>query len=430
MRQLRPSPASAFLEEVDLSELARKYGTPLYVYSRAAIEESWQEWRAALRALPTPEGTSAGGRAQLSYAVKANSNLSIIRLFADLDAGFDIVSGGELTRVLAAGGDAGRVVFSGVGKTRDELRQACRHAIACINLESEFEYHDLCALIEEQAPNTAIKVAVRLNPGVTAGGHDYISTGSEDSKFGLALEAAIALAKQASGHAHLRFAGIVSHIGSEIRSAEPYTRALDLQLEAVSRLAREGIATPVIGIGGGQGLEGASREELCRALADHLSEGADGQPPPLLAFEPGRSLIAKAGLLLTEALGVKRQQSRSYIVVDAAMNDYIRPALYGAQVKIINVNNAEGEGPEADVVGPICESGDFLVRGAKIPAKAGDILALLDVGAYGMSMSSNYNSRPRAAEVLVEGDKARLIRPREDINGLISAEAGCLVRPG
>ncbi len=401
--------------KVSLERLAREHGTPLYVYSADQIAERFALFESAL----------AGREHLICYAVKANSALAILKLLASLGAGFDIVSGGELERVLKAAPEAaGRVVFSGVGKTAAEIDAALRANVLVFNVESEAEL----ALLAGRARKIGkrARFSLRMNPDVFADTHPYISTGMREHKFGIDIRRAPEIYKRAAKNRWLEAHGASVHIGSQIRSSEPFGAAIERVSKLVSRLKREGIALKAIDAGGGLGIDyydqafdaAAKVNEYAQALEAALGD-FDGQ----LLIEPGRFLVAQAGALVTRVLYVKKNGKKTFVVTDAAMNDLIRPALYQAHHEIVPVRSRSGKPRTVDVVGPVCETGDFFARDRKLrPLEAGDLLALLDAGAYGMAQSSNYNSRPRAAEVLVEGAKARLIRRRETTADQLAAE--------
>jgi diaminopimelate decarboxylase len=404
-------------EQVPLDTIAERFGTPTWVYSRGAIEQAWQEFAQAC----------AGRRALVCYAIKANSNLAILELLARHGAGFDIVSGGELARVLAAGGDPGRVVFSGVGKTEAEMRQALAAGVRCFNVESESELVRLDAVAG--AMGRTAPVSLRVNPDVDAGTHPYISTGLRENKFGIAHDRALAAYRQAASLPNLRIAGIDCHIGSQITELAPFLAALDRLLDLVDALAAEGIALHHLDLGGGLGI--AYRDETPPARAAMLGamfERIDawarehGREVPEVMFEFGRSMVGNAGVLLTRVEVLKHNGARRFAVVDAAMNDLMRPALYEAWHEIVPVAPSPAEALEYDVVGPVCESGDWLGRGRRLAIREGDLLAILSAGAYGMSMSSNYNTRPRGAEVMVDGETVHLVREREPLASLFAGE--------
>ena len=401
---------------VSLEALAKRFGTPLYVYSADQISERLGMFQKALEKREP----------LICYAVKANSSLAILKMLASQGAGFDIVSGGELERVLAAAPEAvGRVVFSGVGKTAAEIDAGLKAGILQFNVESEAEL----ALLAERAQRLKIRAAfaLRVNPDVFADTHPYISTGLREHKFGIDISNARNLYKSATGNRWLDAYGISVHIGSQIRSAEPFGAAIARVNKLVRQLRSERIVLQAIDAGGGLGVDyhdgafdaQAKAEEYADALNRALGD-FDGR----LLIEPGRFLVAQAGALLARVLYVKRNGKKTFVIVDAAMNDLIRPALYQAHHEIVPVQPRAGRERVVDVVGPVCESGDFFARDRKLgPVEPGDLVALLDAGAYGMVQSSNYNSRPRAAEVLVEGAKARLIRRRETMADLLATEA-------
>ncbi|ENO88481.1 diaminopimelate decarboxylase [Thauera linaloolentis] len=398
------------LEGLALPELAEQFGTPSYIYSKAALTAAFESWQQAL----------AGRRALVCYAVKANSNLGILSVFARLGAGFDIVSGGELARVLAAGGHAGKVVFSGVGKTRDEMRQALKAGIRCFNVESAAELERLDAVAGELG--VLAPVALRVNPDVDPKTHPYISTGLKGNKFGVAFADAQALYRRAAALPNLRISGIACHIGSQLLDPAPVAEAAQKVAGLVDRLADDGITLDHIDLGGGLGIR--YRDEAPPVVADYLApllkvfEGRNEE----LYFEPGRSLVGNAGLLLTRIEYLKPGETKNFVIVDAAMNDLARPALYDAWHEVVEVVAPSTESQVYDVVGPICESGDFLARERRLAVAEGDLLAILSAGAYGMTMSSNYNTRPRAAEIIVDGGQAHLVRARETVAALFADE--------
>jgi len=404
-------------EGVALTRIAETFGTPTWVYSRAAIEQAWDEFAAA----------SAGRRALVCYAIKANSNLAILELLARRGCGFDIVSGGELARVLAAGADARTVVFSGVGKTAAEMRDALSAGVRCFNVESESELDQLNAVagtLQLRAP-----ISLRVNPDVDAGTHPYISTGLRENKFGIAHERALQAYQHAASLPNLRIEGIDCHIGSQITELEPFLAALERVLELVDRLAAHGIELHHLDLGGGLGIAyrdeaPPARGELLGALFERVQAwaGERGREMPELMFEFGRSMVGNAGLLLSRVEVLKENGDRHFAVVDAAMNDLMRPAMYEAWHDIVPVIARSSSPQTYDVVGPVCESGDWLGRSRELALAEGDLLAILSAGAYGMSMSSNYNSRPRGAEVMVDGDRMHLIRERERIENLFATE--------
>lgn len=398
------------VEQVALADIAARFGTPCYVYSRAALTEAFLAFEDAL-----------GDRPHLvCYAMKANSNLAILDLFARLGSGFDIVSGGELQRVIAAGGDPGKVVFSGVGKTEAEMRQALAAGILCFNVESAGELRRLSAVAT--AMHTIAPVSLRVNPDVDAGTHPYISTGLRENKFGVAFEDATALYREAAALPGIRVTGIDCHIGSQITEVAPFVDALDRVLGLVDSLERIGIPLEHIDVGGGLGIR--YRDETPpppSVYIDALLARLRGRPQKLV-FEPGRNLVGNAGLLLTRVEYLKPGDARNFAIVDAAMNDLIRPALYDAHHEIVTVRPGSGAAVKYDVVGPVCESGDFLGRDRLLSLREGDLLAVLSAGAYGMAQASNYNSRGRAPEVMVDGPDVHLIREREPTDTLFALE--------
>jgi len=400
-------------EQVSLEEIARRFGTPCYVYSRAAIESAYRAF--------TDELT--GRRSLVCYSVKANSSLAILQLMARLGAGFDIVSGGELARVLAAGGDAAKVVFSGIGKSEAEIRQALQAGVLSINLESEAELVRVNRIAGElglRAP-----VAFRVNPDVDAKTHPYISTGLKQNKFGIAYADAERLYRDAASMPHLRVCGIGFHIGSLMTDSAPFVAATERVVALVARLERAGIALSHIDLGGGMGIRYKAGETTAPVAAFvHGALDALATRKETVLLDPGRSIVGNAGILLTRVEYLKAGEAKSFLVVDAAMNDLIRPALYDAWHEVREVRQAESGAVAGvyDVVGPICESADFLARERTLAAQPGSLLAIMSAGAYGMVMSSNYNTRPRPAEVLVSGGSATLIRERETVAQLFAAE--------
>ncbi len=398
------------LEGVALDTLAERFGTPLYVYSRQALENAYQAYADAFAQTPH----------LICYAVKANSSLAILNLFARLGAGFDIVSGGELARVLAAGGDPGKVVFSGVGKTADEMRAALEAGILCFNVESASELKRLDRVAGEAGK--VAPVSFRVNPDVDPKTHPYISTGLKENKFGVPIAEAPALYRLAASLPNLAVTGIDCHIGSQLTDLSPLADAADRVLALVDTLAVEGIALHHIDLGGGVGIR--YRDETPPDLAAYgrvLAARFAGRREKLL-LEPGRSLVGNAGLLLTRVEYLKPGEDRNFAIVDAAMNDLMRPVLYDAYHEIAAVNERSDPPKRYDIVGPICETGDFLGFARDLAIEEGDLLALLSTGAYGMSMASNYNSRPRAAEILVDKNEIHLIRERENQTSMMSGE--------
>lgn len=413
MNLIDQSGSATRIEGVALEAIAARFGTPCYVYSRAALTEAYAAYRDAL----------AGRDALICYAVKANSNLAILNVFARLGAGFDIVSGGELARVIAAGGDPAKVVFSGVGKTRGEMRQALEAGILCFNVESAAELdtlNEVAGSLGRRAP-----ISLRVNPDVDPKTHPYISTGLKTAKFGVPFEQALTLYRRAASLPHLAVRGIDCHIGSQLLDPAPAAEAAAKILGLVDALAAEGIRLQHIDLGGGKGIRYAN--EIVPTTAEYLApllKVLEGRPERLL-LEPGRSLVGNAGLLLTRVELLKHGTEKNFAVVDAAMNDLARPALYDAYHEIVKVGSGitAAVAGRYEIVGPICESGDFLGHDRNLALAPGDLLAILSAGAYGMAMSSNYNSRPRAAEVMVDGDQMHLIRRRETVAELFAGES-------
>ncbi len=406
------------IEQVQLSNLAKTYGTPLFVYSKAAM----------LSALAAYQRGFAGRNARICYAMKANSSLAVLQVFAQAGCGFDIVSGGELARVVAAGGDPAKVIFSGVGKTRAEMQQALRTGIACFNVESEAELEVLSEVAH--ALGMRAPVSIRVNPNVDAKTHPYISTGLKDNKFGVAHENALLTYQRAAQLQGLEVVGIDCHIGSQITDISPYLDAMDRVLDLVDAIERKGINLKHIDFGGGLGIDynmpvdnelPPQADDLWRALLAKLDARGYGQRQ--LMIEPGRSLVGNAGVCLTTVEYLKPGELKNFCIVDAAMNDMPRPAMYEAFHQITPLALRDTESTLYDVVGPVCESGDWLGRDRSLSVKAGDVLAILSTGAYCMAMASNYNTRGRAAEVLVDGSKWHLIRRRETAQDLMACES-------
>ena len=393
-----------FIEDCALDNLALRFGTPLYVYSRAAMLAALAGYQRALE----------GRDALICYALKANSNLAVLQTFARAGCGFDIVSGGELERVIAAGGDPAKVVFSGVGKTRAEMRQALAADVMCFNVESVAELEVLSQVAT--AEGRTARVSLRVNPDVDARTHPYISTGLKGNKFGIPHDEALAAYRRAASLSGLEVTGIDFHIGSQITATEPYLDALDRMLDLVEGIEAQGIALRHLDLGGGLGIcytdeQPPSAETLVRALLARID--ARGHGKRRIMLEPGRSLVGNAGVLLSEVLFLKPSTERNFCIVDAAMNDLVRPAMYEAWMAIVATTLRGTPAQTWDVVGPVCESGDWLGRDRPLAVEPGDFVAVLSAGAYAMSMASNYNSRGRAAEVMVSQDGARLIRERE-----------------
>ena len=398
-------------ESVPLAEIAARFGTPCYIYSRAALEAALNEFQNEL----------AGIDSLVCYAMKANSNLAVLNVFARRGAGFDIVSGGELKRALAAGADPKKIVFSGVGKTAAEMTLALTTGILCFNVESAPELerlNDVAAGLGLKAP-----ISLRVNPNVDAKTHPYISTGLKENKFGVAYEDALAIYARAASLHHLEIVGIDCHIGSQLLDPAPFAEALDKLLLLIDELAGQGITLHHIDLGGGLGIR--YQDEQAPSVSAYLQPllGKLKQRGLKILLEPGRRLVGNAGVLLTRVEYLKPGEVKNFAIVDAAMNDLARPALYDAWHDIVAVVPRQGETRHWDVVGPICESGDFLGRQRALAIEAGDLLAIRSAGAYGMAMSSNYNTRPRAAEVMVDDSKIHLVRRRESIEDLYASES-------
>ncbi|MFV9654739.1 diaminopimelate decarboxylase [Pseudomonas sp. NY15366] len=400
-----------FAEGVALSALAQRFGTPTYVYSRAHIEGQYRAYADALAGMPH----------LVCFAVKANSNIGVLNVLARLGAGFDIVSSGELERVLAAGGEPSRIVFSGVGKSRDDMRRALEVGVHCFNVESSVELERL----QKVAAELGVKapVSLRVNPDVDAGTHPYISTGLKENKFGIDIEQAEAVYARAAELPNLEVIGVDCHIGSQLTTLAPFLDALDRLLLLVDKLAARGIAIKHLDLGGGLGVQ--YRDEQPPLAGDYIAAvrkrlaGRDLS----LVFEPGRFIVANAGVLLTQVEYLKHTEHKDFAIVDAAMNDLIRPALYQAWMDVSPVQPRDGEARNYDLVGPICETGDFLAKDRQLVLEEGDLLAVRSAGAYGFVMSSNYNTRGRAAEVLVDGEQAFEVRRRETVQELYAGES-------
>ena len=404
------SSITSHIENVSVSDLVNRYGTPLYVYSKNNIEKAFKQYKQAF-----------GDKEHLiCYAVKANSNLSVIALLAKLGAGFDIVSRGELLRVLKAGGDPKKVIFSGVGKTREDLRFALETGIHCFNVESEAEIYMLNEEAEKlgkQAP-----VSFRVNPDVDAKTHPYISTGLRENKFGIPYGEAVRIYKAAHALPNIEIKGIDCHIGSQLTELAPYRDAVDRMLKLIDELSANGIQLSHFDMGGGVGIDYEGEELInLQDLVDMIYEKL-GDRPLSIAMEPGRSIVGDSGYLLTEVILTKENEGKHFAVVDAAMNDLIRPALYESWMRIEQTKESNAKVENYDIVGPICETGDFLGKDRELALEAGDILAIKQSGAYGFVMSSNYNTRGRAAEILVDNDQAYLIRERERLEDLFANE--------
>ena len=400
-----------FAEGVALSAIAERFGTPTYVYSRAHIEAQYRAYADALQ----------GIEHLVCFAVKANSNLGVLNVLARLGAGFDIVSRGELERVLAAGGKPEKIVFSGVGKSRDDMRRALEVGVHCFNVESTDELERLQQVAAElgvQAP-----VSLRVNPDVDAGTHPYISTGLKENKFGIAISDAEAVYARAAALPNLQVLGVDCHIGSQLTTLPPFLDALDRLLALIDRLAARDIHIRHLDLGGGLGVQ--YRDEQPPLAGDYIAAVRErlGARKLALVFEPGRSIVANAGVLLTRVEYLKHTEHKDFAIVDAAMNDLIRPALYQAWMDVVAVQPRDAVARPYDIVGPICETGDFLAKGRELALEEGDLLAIRSAGAYGFVMSSNYNTRGRAAEVLVDGAQSFEVRRRESVQELFAGES-------
>jgi diaminopimelate decarboxylase len=396
---------------VALSAIAQRFGTPTYVYSRAHIEAQYRAYADALQ-----------GIAHLvCFAVKANSNIGVLNVLARLGAGFDIVSRGELERVLSAGGEASKIVFSGVGKSRDDMRRALEVGVHCFNVESTDELERLQVVAAELGKTAAI--SLRVNPDVDAGTHPYISTGLKENKFGIAIADAPTVYARATALPNLQVVGVDCHIGSQLTTLPPFLDALDRLLALVDNLAEQGIQIKHLDLGGGLGVQ--YRDEQPPLAGDYIKavrERIAGRDLTLV-FEPGRSIVANAGVLLTQVEYLKHTEHKDFAIVDAAMNDLIRPALYQAWMDVVAVQPRDSAARNYDIVGPICETGDFLAKDRNLALAEGDLLAVCSAGAYGFVMSSNYNTRGRAAEVMVDGEHAFEVRRRETLSELFAGES-------
>lgn len=402
---------SLYAEQVPVSTIAERFGTPCYIYSRATFVQHWRAFDDAFAEMPH----------LVCYAVKANSNLAVLNVLARQGSGFDIVSAGELARVIAAGGEAAKTVFSGVGKTEAEIEYALQQGIRCFNVESIPELSRINEVA--QRLNTKAPISIRVNPDVDAQTHPYISTGLKENKFGIAIEDARAVYRSANEMTHLDIVGVDCHIGSQLTSVAPFVDALKRVLALIDELKADGTVIKHLDIGGGLGIH--YRDETPPTPAEYAAE-----LKPLLAdrdleilLEPGRAIAGNAGILLTKVEFIKPTEAKQFAIVDAAMNDLLRPALYQSWQAIVPVE-AESKAPAAvyDIVGPICETGDFLGKDRELAIEQGDLLAIRSAGAYGFTMSSNYNSRPRAAEVMVDGDTVHLVRERETVQDLFAGE--------
>jgi len=404
-------------EDVPLTALAQEFGTPLYVYSRQALHDAWQAYNSA----------SEGRDVLVCFGMKANSNLAVLNEFRKLGAGFDIVSGGELARVLAVGGDPAKVVFSGVGKQAWEMQAALEAGVKCFNVESEAEL-ELLAQIAAQMGKVA-PVSLRVNPDVDAHTHPYISTGLKENKFGIAIETAPAVYQRAKQLASLNIVGVDCHIGSQITEVDPYLDALEKLLDLVDALAKDDIHIEHLDLGGGIGIRYTDETPLTpKTLLDNVFERLHARSLQHLqiVLEPGRSLVGNAGVLVTSVQYLKHTEAKNFAIVDAAMNDLLRPTLYDAWHSVEQVGQPAAKRPvdatTYDVVGPICESGDWLARDRQLAIQQGDLLAIMSAGAYAFTMASQYNTRPRPAEVMVDGAAYQVVRPRETLESLFADE--------
>jgi len=411
MQHFTPRNGELYVEDTPLSAVAERFGTPCYVYSRAAFTQQYLSYAQALGEHP----------GMICYAIKANSNLGVLNLLAKLGAGFDIVSGGELERVLRAGGSPARIVFSGVGKTSAEMARALDVGIFCFNVESEAELELLATVAAEKGK--VAHVSLRVNPDVDANTHPYISTGLKENKFGIAIERAPAVYARAQQLPSLAIKGLDCHIGSQLTQLTPFLDALDRLLGLVDQLAAAGIEISHLDLGGGLGV--TYRDETPPPVADYMAaiKAKLGARKLALMFEPGRSISANSGVLLTQVMFLKPTEHKNFAVIDAAMNDNIRPSLYQAWQDIQPLKPRAGATMQWDLVGPICETSDFLGKDRALALEAGDLLAVMSAGAYGFSMSSNYNTRGRAAEVIVDGDTMHLVRARENFEDMVRGEA-------
>jgi diaminopimelate decarboxylase len=402
-------------EDTSLADLASEFGTPLYVYSRQALHDDWEAYRVAAQ----------GRNVLVCFGMKANSNLAVLNEFKKLGSGFDIVSGGELARVLAVGGDASRIVFSGVGKQEWEMQAALKAGVKCFNVESEAELLRLAQVADRLG--MVAPVSLRVNPDVDAQTHPYISTGLKENKFGIAIESAVAVYQRAATLPSLKVVGVDCHIGSQITESAPYLDALDKLIALIKTLAGLGIDLQHLDLGGGIGIRYTDETLLSpSALLDKVFQVLDAQGLShlQLVLEPGRSLVGNAGVLLTKVEYLKHSEAKNFAIVDAAMNDLLRPTLYGAwhSVEAVTPRDNTNVAQSYDIVGPICESGDWLARDRELNLEQGDLIAIMSAGAYAFTMASQYNTRPRAAEIMVDGTQAHVIRPREKMEDLFATE--------
>lgn len=400
-----------YAENCAITEIIKQYGTPCYIYSKAALENAWQSFENELK----------NKSHMICYAVKANSNLTILNLLAKWGAGFDIVSVGELERVLLAGGDPHKIIFSGVAKKHAEIEHALAVGIKCFNVESIPELERINEVAQQQ--QTIASIALRVNPNISGETHPYITTGLKKNKFGVGYDEALAFYEYAAKLPHIKICGIAFHIGSQLNDVAPFCAALKLILELLDNLSQKGITIDHIDLGGGLGVQ--YQDEKIPSINEYLQAllAEFGNRTQTLVIAPGRSLVAQAGVLITQVEYIKKTPDRNFAIVDAGMNDLLRPALYHAWHKVIPVENREiNDLDYYDIVGPVCETSDFIAKNRHMSLMAGDLLAVLTAGAYGFSMSSNYNSRARAAEILVDNNKIKLIRQRETIEDLCRGE--------
>ena len=401
-----------FAEQVRCQDIVEQHGSPTYVYSRATIERHWRAFDDAIKDHPH----------LICYAVKANSNLAVLNVMARLGSGFDIVSGGELARVIEAGGDPKKVVFSGVGKTEAEIEYALEVGIKCFNVESEAELHrisQVASQLEKVAP-----ISIRVNPNVDAGTHPYISTGLKENKFGIGADKAIELYKWTNQQPSLKVQGVDCHIGSQLTEIEPFLDALDIMLGLIDQLSDEGVTISHLDFGGGLGVTyDDEKPPLPSDYVTALMTRLEHRKSLTIIFEPGRAIMANAGVLLTKVEFLKENEGKHFCIVDAAMNDLLRPSLYSAWQKIEPIAELKREIQNYDIVGPICETGDFLGKNRELAVAPGDYLVIRSAGAYGFTMSSNYNSRVRAAEIMVDDNNAYVVRKRESLESLWAGEA-------
>lgn len=401
---------SLYCEDVELTTIAKQYGTPCYVYSRAALENNLQAYLAGIQST----------KCRVCYAVKANSNIAILQLIAQKNIGFDIVSLGELERVLAAQGDPKKIIFSGVGKRADEILRAIQVGVGCFDIESEAELLHINQIAVSEKVN--VNIALRINPNIDARTHPHISTGLNENKFGIYLSEVLSLCDKIRNMPNINLVGLASHIGSQLTELEPLLTAIDCLLDLSNELIKRGVKLQYLNFGGGLGV--TYQDETPPTITEYLKAVTEklAHCPFEIILEPGRSLVANTGILLTKIEYLKHTPHKNFAIVDAAMNDLIRPALYDAWHDIKVVNNTNLSSESYDIVGPVCETADFLGKDRKLSLQENDLLAIYTAGAYGFCMSSNYNSRPRAAEVLIDKDKIHLIRERESIADLFSKE--------